>query len=109
MEKQRPFGLRRCNGFLLRFGLDWLGTVQQEADHLMAERKAFQEVGKCQRVVFFEARSRCNLVQHLLLMKFCWRAKTAGRLSIRIDGETGGVPRFPRYGDDNLILFLAGT
>ena len=89
--------------------MDGLGTVQQDADRLMAERKIFQEVGKSQRVVFFEARSRCNLVQHLLLMKFCWRAKTAGRLSIRIDGETGGVPRFPRYGDDNLILFLAGT
>ena len=27
------------------------GTVQQEAAYLMAERKAFQEVGKCHFVV----------------------------------------------------------
>ena len=42
--------------------MDGLGTVQQDADRLMAERKVFQEVGKSQRAVFFEARSRRNFV-----------------------------------------------
>ena len=64
-KKLREAAAMHCvvSWFSYRFGLDWLDTVQQEADHLIAlERKAFQEVGKCQRAAFFEACSRCNLV-----------------------------------------------